>query len=354
MKLFKCYLLGLSLLSVMFLSCGDDEMITTINPDPMTEEQTYDNGVLIVNEGPFSGGSASLDFHDIGKDTLLRNVYSTVNDGQVIGSILQSVTVIGDNAYLVVNNSAKIEVVDAITMDYKNTITGVFGPRYIVALNNNEAVVSEWGLDGLSGQLKKINLSTMTVTDSVSVSGPEQMVISDDKIFVANSGGFGESNVVSVHGFDLVLEIEIPVGKRTIDMVQDINNDIWVLSGGSYTDGDGASLCQIKNNISENCMTLVGFPSDLIIDANGANLYYVENGEIKTVNVNSPTISGVVLVPNITGTIYGLGYDGNHGALYIGTTPDFSSESTTHVVFENGDANISFTTGVLTNGYVSR
>lgn len=351
MKSFKFYLLGLTLLSVIFTSCGDDDMTDS---DPMTEEQSYDNGVLIVNEGPFMGGSGSLDFYDRAKDSVIRNVYNTVNDGQVIGSILQSISVIGDNAYLVVNNSAKIEVVDAKTMKYKNTITGVYGPRYISDLGNGNAVVSEWGTDGLTGQLKKINLSTMTVTDSVSVSGPEQMVVSEGKIYVANSGGFGESNVVSVHNFDLVQQIEIPVGKRTIDMVQDVNSDIWVLSGGSYIDDDGASLCQIKNDISQNCMTLGGFPSDLIIDANGANLYYVENGEIRIVNVNSPTISGVVVVPNVTGTIYGLGYDGNQGALYIGVTPDFSSESTTHVVYENGDATISFTTGVLTNGFVAR
>jgi len=354
MNLFKFYLLGLSLLSVMFVSCGDDEMITTTDPGPMIDEQTYDNGVLIINEGAFTGGTGTLDFYDRVKDTLLRNVYSTVNDGKVIGNVLQSAIVIGDNAFLIVNNASKIEVVDALTMEYKNTISGVFGPRYMSDLGNGNAVVSEWGLNGVSGQLKLIDLSTLTITDSVSVSGPEQMIIANDKIYVANSGGFGESNVVSVHRFDLEQQLEITVGKRTIDMVQDANNDIWVLSGGSYVDGDGASLCQIKNDISQNCITLGGFPSDLNIDANGVNLYYVENGEIRNINVNNPTISEVVELPNVTGAIYGLGYDGNQGALYIGTTPDFSSESTTHVVYENGDATISFTTGVLTNGFVAR
>ncbi len=351
MKSFKFYLLGLSLLSIMFASCGDDEMTTT-DPGPMSEEQTYDNGVLIVNEGPFMGGSGTLDYYDRDKDSLIRNVYSSVNDGQVIGSILQSVTVIGENAYLVVNNSAKIEVVDAVTMEYKNTITGLTNPRYLVALNNNEAVVSEWGANNEEGQLKKINLSTMIVTDSVSVSGPEQMVVSGDKIYVANSGGSGESDKVTVHGFDLTQQSEIMVGKRTIDMVQDVDGSIWVLSGGSFVTNDGASICRIVNGTSNFCKGLSGFPSDLIVDGSGDNLYYVENGEVKRLEVNNEG-EDFTLDASISGFVYGLGYDGEADELYIGTTPDYFSESTTFVISANGDAR-ELTTGILTNSFVVR
>jgi len=122
----------------------------------------------------------------------------------------------------------------------------------MVDLGNGNAAVSEWGLDGISGQIKLVDLSTMTVQDSIPLSGPEQMVVANGKLYVANSGGFGESNKVSVHGLDLAQQIAIPVGKRTIDMVQDANGDLWVLSGGSYVTNDGASLCRIKNDIKQN------------------------------------------------------------------------------------------------------
>ena len=348
MKSFKFYLLGLTLLSVIFISCGDDDT----NEGPTVVEQTYENGVLIVNEGVFGGVPGTIDFYDRSKDSLIRNVYSTVNDGQVIGSVLQSVTVIGENAYLVVNNSAKIEVVDAITMEYKNTITNVFSPRYIVYLGNNEAVVSEWGTDGFSGQLKKIDLLTMTVTDSVSVSGPEQMVVSNDKIYVANSGGWGESDQVTIHGFDLTQQSEVTVGKRTIDMVQDVNGAVWVLSGGSYATNDGASICRIVGGVSDFCKELSVFPSDLIIDATGDNLYYVENGVIKKLDISIP-LEEVTMNNTVSGIIYGLGYDGEEDALLVGTTPDFSSESTTYIIPANGSVR-EYTTGVLTNSFVAR
>ncbi len=345
MKSFKFYLLCLSLLSVMFSSCGDDE--TSIS-----DGQSFDNGVLIVNEGPFSGGSATLDYYDNAQDSLIRDVYSTVNDGQVIGSILQSVTVIGNDAYLVVNNSAKIEVVDATTMAYKNTITGVFGPRYIADLGNGSAVISEWGSDGVTGQLKLIDLTTMMVTDSVSVSGPEQMIVSGAKIYVANSGGFGESNKVTVHDLDLAQQSEIIVGKRAIDMVEDANGDIWVLSGGSFGTNDGASICRIVGDATDFCKELSGFPSDLISDASGNNLYYVENGGVMKLELGNEG-EDITLATNVTGTIYGLGYDGSQNTLYVATTPDFSSESTTYVISSDGSTK-EFTTGVLTNSFVAR
>ena len=360
MKRTNFYLIVFVMFGGLFVSCGDDDMIidpVTDPTDPMDTiivEQAYDNGVLIVNEGAFSGGSGTLDYYDRSEDVLLRNVYASENDDQAIGSVLQSVTIIDDNAYLIVNNSAKIEVVDATTMKYKNTINGVFSPRYMADLGNGMAVVSEWGLDGVSGQIKLVDLSSMMVTDSVTVSGPEQILVANDKVYVANSGGFGESNLVSVHGLDLQPQMTIPVGKRAIDMVLDVNGDIWVLSGGSFIDNDGASLCQIKNDAVENCVGLSGFPSDLIIDASGEKVYYLENGIVNKINVNVPVTSELLNFAFLTGNIYGLGFDGIENALYIGTTPDFSSESTTYVVNESGDEIRALTTGVLTNGFIAR
>lgn len=345
MKVFNFSWLTFVLMVSMFISCGDEDAPSSV--------QTYGNGVLIINEGPFTGGSATLDFYDREKDLLIRDVYQSVNEDQVIGSILQSVAIIGDNAFLMVNNSAKIEVVDANSMEYKNTISGVYAPRYMADLGNGMAVVSEWGLDGVSGQLKLVDLDNMIVVDSISASGPEQMVVANDKLYVANSGGFNESDFVSVYGFDLHLQSEISVGKRTIDMVKDSNDDIWVLSGGSFVSNDGANICLIKNETVESCIDLEVFPSDLMIDTNKENVYYVESGFVNKININNPSVSEFLNV-DISGTIYGLGYDGIEDALYIGTTPDFSSESTTYVFDTDGQEIRRFTTGVLTNGFVAR
>ena len=346
MKLFNFSFLTFALFGLLLASCGDDDSTERVGE--------YENGILIFNEGPFAGGSATVDYYDRSSDTLSRDVYSSVNDGQVIGSILQSATVIGDNAYLVVNNSAKIEVVDAGSMEYRNTITGVFGPRYMVDLGNGNAAVSEWGSDGLSGQVKLINLSSMTVVDSIAASGPEQMVVANGKLYVANSGGFSESNVVTVHNLDLSPETSITVGNRTIDMVQDANGDIWVLSGGSFVTNDGASLCKISNDSAETCIPLPGFPSDLIIDADGENIYLVVNGNVNTVNISNTNVFTTVGEGILSGTVYGLGYDGKEDHLYVGTTPDFSSQSTTYVLSENGELVRTLTTGVLTNGFLAR
>ena len=107
MKSFKFIFLGVVLFSFVFTSCGEDDLMTE---GPEVTDQTYDNGVFILNEGPFMGGAASLDYFDRSGDSIIRNIYSKVNDGHVIGSILQSMNVINDKAYFVANNSQKIEV----------------------------------------------------------------------------------------------------------------------------------------------------------------------------------------------------------------------------------------------------
>ena len=165
---------------------------------PNDGDQFFDNGVFILNEGPFMGGSATLDYFDRSGDSIIRNVYSTANDGLVIGSILQSMNVINDKAYLVVNNSQKIEMADASTMKLEETISGVFQPRYLIE-SGGDLIVSEWGTDGFTGQLKKIDSNTNMITDSLLVNGPEQMVSQNSQLYVANSGGFGIDSIVTIH-----------------------------------------------------------------------------------------------------------------------------------------------------------
>ena len=93
-------------------SCNDND-----DPTPLPKGD-YEKGFFISNEGNFGTPNASITF--MAKDMLQpsHNVYSSINN-HALGDVLQSLTFNDDYAYLVVNNSNKIEVVDRYTFIIK-------------------------------------------------------------------------------------------------------------------------------------------------------------------------------------------------------------------------------------------
>lgn len=349
MKLFKYYL-GLFILTTGIYSCGDDEVIT--QPDPMTEEQNFDDGVFMVNEGAFNGGSGTVDYYDRSRDTLLRNVYSSLNDGAVLGSILQSMNVIGDNAYFVLNNSQKIEVANANTMFYKNTITGLSQPRYVIE-SSQDLIVSQWG-DGTNGNLLRIDTSTNLITNSFSINGPEQMTILNNKLYVANSGGFGIDSTVTIHDvntFEMLSKIE--VGKKPTDMVVDNVGDVWVLcSGSTWPTTIPGSLNRISNESVISTIALEAGGSNLIMNDAGDRIYFIESNKVWTMSIDE-SLPSLFYDYNGLMSLYSLGYDSSENLIYVGEA-DFSGESKVSVWTEDSILNNEMTVGVAVGSFLIR
>src|SRR5215207_7008422 len=83
-------------------SCSDD-------PQPLAPGQA---GFYIVNEGLFGHSTTSISYYDRASNTVTNDVFAITN-GRILGDQSQSMTVIGDKGYIVVQNSKKIEVINA-------------------------------------------------------------------------------------------------------------------------------------------------------------------------------------------------------------------------------------------------
>ena len=82
------FLVALS--GVLFTSCNNNNNIDLPKGD-------YENGILIANEGAFSGGTGTLDYISDDYLTEESSIYSNVN-GENIGTVLQSIGFNGDTA----------------------------------------------------------------------------------------------------------------------------------------------------------------------------------------------------------------------------------------------------------------
>ena len=263
----------LSLSVIIILSgCSKD------NPTPIITGN-YENGYFITNEGNFGTGNGSISYVDE-YGSVTNDVFLS-NNSFPLGDVVQSMNIINDNAYIVVNNSAKIEVASVDSMMHITTIDAV-QPRYIEQVSENKAYVTDWGINGV----QVIDLTTNTITSSIACGmGPEGIVESNGFAYICNVGGWGLDNTVSIINTSTdMIENTLTVGDKPSSIVVDVNGAVWVLSGG-YTEYDanwnvvsqtaGSLVKIVNNNIELNLPFAEGNnPSDLIIDAYGSSLYF--------------------------------------------------------------------------------
>lgn len=97
-------------------ACSDDEIL-----DNYVAKGAYDGGILIGVEGGFNKNQAEVSYLSSDLSTLSENIFAANNTQQPLGDVLQTIAFKDDKAYLVVNNSNKVEVVDRYS--FKKTAT---------------------------------------------------------------------------------------------------------------------------------------------------------------------------------------------------------------------------------------
>ena len=319
--------LALLLLSISFVftSCSTDDDVNS-SPLPLGD---YEDGILISHEGNFGQGNASVSFVSFDLQTVENNIYSTVNSNP-LGDTAQSIGFTGDLAYIVLNVSNSIEVVDRYTFESVATInTGLNNPRFI-AFANGKGYVTNWG-DGsvaTDDYLAVIDLSSNTLTaQTISVEeGPEEIVASNNTLYVAHQGGFGQNNLISVVDATLdMVSSTITVGDVPNSMQLDNSGNLWVLAGGkpAWTgDETGGKLSKI--NTSDNSITSIDFgatehPNHLAFD--GGSLYYYASGSVFKMASSATTLPATAEITGLS--FYGMTV--NNSVLYGVDAGDFTS-----------------------------
>ncbi len=339
---------------VFFSSCMKDDLA------PITQFNTSHDGVLIPCEGNFMYGNASLSYYDKNTKTVENQVFYRAN-GIPIGDVLQSVTIIDSLAYLVVNNSGKIYVVNKNTFQYVNKITGLVSPRYMRFITPSKAYVS----DMYAKNIYVVNPQTCMVDNTIDIDegtgnfyrhSSEQMIVYDTLVFV-NSWSYDDKVlVINAKTDELVSKIEVL--KQPHRMVIDRNGKIWVLCDGGYAGSDysgvpGLVKIDAATRTVEHIFEFpVGdYPSEIALNGNGDTIYYCNN-HIYRFPVDSEDITGDVFFENPGGRLYyGLGVDPVNSEVYVADAIDYMQSGVVYRLNAAGEQIDKFTVGIIPNGF---
>lgn len=330
--------------SVLLVACDDKPQPTDDIVLPPAEK----GSVMVVNEGNFNSGNAGLTYLDLANDKLYENIFESAN-GRKLGDVFQSVNIINGKAYLVVNNSQKIEVADPATLKSITTITGFTSPRYILQVSGLKAYVSEF----YANRISIVDLGSNTISGSIPVSGlPEEMVLINKKVYVTN---VKTKFVYVLNSETNTLEDSIEVVTSSNSLQVDANGYLWVLSNGDASNGIRPELQRINTQVDtvDKSLTIEFAETDctrLRINSQKNTLYWLSK-HIYRMGVNDGQLPSAPWVWSLGQNFYGLAVNHHNDEVYVSDAKDFVQKSEVSRYRSDGSLVGKFKAGVITGGF---
>lgn len=317
----------------------------------------YTDGVFVLNEGGIGKNNSTVSF--IVNNGVQNDIFATANNNAILGDTGQSLTFKDNKAYVVLNYSNKVEIVNSTTFAKIATIdTGMVNPRFI-AFHGNKAYVTCWGVndDEEDDYLAVIDLATNTVSTTIPLAnGIEKIITVGDKLYVAHQGGWGVNNLVSVVNPVTNAVTTITVGDVPNSILEK-DGFLYVLSGGNpgwvgtETAGKLVKINLIDNTIAQEInFAASAHPSNLEI--HGDNFYYTVGAGVYKQAITATTLPDAPIFTVGEPGAYGVyGFDIIDDKIYVGDAGNYADPGKAFVYSIEGTLLHEYTVGVSPNGF---
>lgn len=358
------------LLSVALLLAACD------NADTGAEEETFEatsEGVFILCEGNFNAGNASLCYYNPVTKEVSRDVFQRANDRK-LGDTAQSITIRGNRAYIAVENSGIVWVINTQTFRVEGQLTTgntehMINPRYIHFLSDDKAYIT----DLYAPFLTVFNPLTMKALGSISTEqqaafgycSTEQMIAFGDCVFT-NCWSYSNRILVIDTSTDAVAHIIELSSWQPKSMAIDANGKLWVITDGGYSTGDDSFGDNIPHLYRINAATLE-VELDQALDADEGNVVlatnpagdvlYLINNDVYRMAITDehvpvrPFIEASKTEQGRRHMLYGIGVNPHNGEIYLADAVDYSQSGVILRYTADGQLVDQFRVGINPNGF---
>lgn len=334
---------------ISFTGCEKEEDTA---PDGPTERV---DGIFIINEGAFLNENSSLSYIDKTTGEIENDVFYEANN-RLLGDVFQSMEIYNEKAYMVINNSGVIEVINPETIGLITTITGFTSPRYFLPVSETTAYVSEL----FAEKVYVVNLSDNSIEREIDFPGgwSESMIMAEGNVFVSAPNA-NKIYVIDPSSHEIIDNIEVL--PQPTSMVTDNNATIWVLSEGTLDWETGEQIetggITAINTQTREVIETYSFPADGIFYSNLAinkiseKLYYIGGG-VWSMDIINPELPTEPLIENTGEFFYGLGVCPETGNIYVSDAIDFNQKGKVIRFTSEGDKIESYKAGIVPAGFV--
>ena len=339
----------LSVVAVFLLaSCGNDD---ESNPPESIGD------VVVVNEGNFGQSNGSITLYDPDSETVSTNVFQSANNGLPLGDVVQSMFIdASEIGYVVVNNSRKIEAVDADFVSLSTIEDNLANPRYLVSANGR-LFVSNWGNFDENFALDQsyvliLDAETFEKEGEVATDdGTENLIFTNGFVYASNNFANTVSVIDAGQG---TLSATLDVGNSPGEMVVDNGGAIWLICGGSYQGNDGAIYKLSSAGAGRQVELEINPGTRLAIDKESGTLYFFAGTKIWSYNIEQGTLNKEWVTNDEVVGFYGIGFSASEGVIYAADAKGFQGRGTVYRYTPEGDLLSTFEAGVGPNAFLFR
>lgn len=336
------------LLIIGLISCKKKPVETPPAPDHLS------GGILVLNEGLFNHNNASLTWLNTSNGSAIIDFFEQ-KASRGLGDTGNDMQRYGNKIYIIVNVSSTVEILNATTGASIQQISMISGstpkqPRY-VTFHGGKAFISCY-----DGFVDVLDTATLQITQRIPVgANPEGMAISNNRLFVCNSGGLNAPDVdstVSVISLSTLTELtKITCGPNMGDIAVDPSGEIYAISRGDYS-----SIPSRMHRIDPIALTKLqtfAFDASSITEYN--NQFIITNSSQSNVHTKlfdpaSETLSGTDFFDlSAVETLYGITYRPSNNKFYLLDAMGYTINGKIHVYNSSGTLEQTFSVGLNPN-----
>jgi YVTN family beta-propeller protein len=351
----KFILLSLTSLVIFNMTACSDDPVSNLQEEELLS-------ILVVNEGNFSDSNGSITSYDPDTRELTLDKFQQAN-GRPMAGIIQTAVRSDERLYIVSNNSDKIEIADAASMESMGTITFGNGitPGGFALADETRGYVS----DLFTNVVAVVDLENLEQTGTLIEVGnnPQEMLVVGNRLIVANNG-FGNDNTVSIIDTETdQVTATLETGSGPLQLIPDRLDRIWVLSNGyrAYDenwnrnpDNDIPGRIDIIELSTEQISATIetgGFPKAFSIDMDLGIGWVVNENTVQLIDLNSFEVTDESFISR---DYNGIGYSQAENRLYLAHSRGFNQSGQTIIYDLQGAAVDSFQVGIAPKDFLFR
>lgn len=300
-----------------FVACKKEK-----NPEsPATSEVIKASSIIVLNEGNFQWGNASMSLYNAKTKVVENDVFKRNNNQLPIGDVVQSMIQVGDLGYVVVNNSNKIRVIDLNNFQSLGSIEPFNSPRYILPINQNKAYVS----DLYENKLYVVDLANRSILKTIPTYGwTEEMVLVGEKAFVSQVDS-SQVLVFDVVKDSLLKNISTNTSPQFLEI--DVNQNVWVSCTGGVNSNlaalhliDSDQLTVLKTLEQSNSADFIG---EIEMNATADEIFYLASDGLMKMDIQQNNLPTTAFIPHNNRNLYGFSIDQSNNDIYLIDAVDY-------------------------------
>lgn len=326
----------------------------------------YDNQgiaekVILLNEGAFGNNNAEISIIDEQKNITYQQIFKAKNNF-TLGDVAQHIIAYKNNYYVSVNNSHTIYRLDSNDFSVINKNNHITYPRYIFPYKDNKLLVTSL----YNNYIYIIDASTLNIIDTIKTpySNTQKLIIKNNEIWVCCWDV--SCNKIFIYDYESTLlkdSIQL-AGYAPFDIVQDAQENIWILSGNKFKNKN-AFLTKVKSENKSIIHSIDFSPSDdpmqLTMNNTKDTLYYINvqylnaqnNNGIYRMSIYNESLPKQSLInAPLNSYFWALSIHPQSGNIYVSDPKGFTQNSSVYVYNNAGEKLKNYTAGVGCNQFI--